>query len=358
MLGSIASLGFSIRTKSPDNRIRAVNSSRPFLTRTAFWFKPDIEVPSTTIKRGPCPSLISIKHHQQSHLFGGLKMSHPNLIVALLAGLVGSSAAAAVSLTPELNLFRRDPVPTHLPGCSNPDDSKFQPVLDFDRDGCYNVPAIGADGFLNPGAGCRAGSSPEGGCRDEWDLLNDQVYARTRCNNGWCAHMYGYYFEKDWRDGLCAIGHVHDWEHVVVWTRVENGQRVAKYVAASAHGKYNIKSRTDSSLRWHGGTHPKIVYHRDDAGGGTHAFRFARADDDNLENHFGTWIQGVLISYRGYPSEWLRNRMLSHNWGAATIDFKDAVFQAALNKARPAEASAFNSGTDEQSPGKPNGCGF
>ncbi|KAK0655135.1 necrosis inducing protein-domain-containing protein [Cercophora newfieldiana] len=275
-----------------------------------------------------------------------------------MAGLVGSSAAAAVSLAPKTeNLFRRDPVPNRLPQCANADDLTFQPVLDFDTDGCYNVPAIGAEGWLNPGMGCTAGSSPQGGCRDIWDLDNNQVYSRTRCNNNWCAHMYGYYFEKDWRDGLCAIGHVHDWEHVVVWTRVENGQRVAKYVAASAHGKYNIKARGDASLRWEG-THPKIVYHRDDANGGTHAFRFANAGDDRIENHYGRWFAGALLSYRGYPSEGLRSRLLGADWGSAKIDFKDAEFQNALNKARPSEASAFNSGTDNESPGKPGGCGF
>jgi len=79
--------------------------------------------------------------------------------------------------------------------------------MDFDRDSCYNTPAIGVGGVLNGGLPCTAGSAPEGGCRDRSDLENNQVYVRLRCNNGWCAYMYGYYFEKDWHDGLCATGH-------------------------------------------------------------------------------------------------------------------------------------------------------
>ncbi|KAK0633774.1 necrosis inducing protein-domain-containing protein [Immersiella caudata] len=107
--------------------------------------------------------------------------------------------------------------------------------------------------------------------------------------------------EKNYRDGLCAVGHTHDWEHIVAWTRVENGQRIAKYVAASAHDKYSTRTSGDSSLRWHQNTYPKIVCHLD--GASTRAFRLARADDDALENHHGTWVQGILLSYRRFPSE-------------------------------------------------------
>jgi hypothetical protein len=45
----------------------------------------------------------------------------------LLAGLVGYSAAAAVSVPPEANLFRRDPVPNKLPQCATYADLKWQP---------------------------------------------------------------------------------------------------------------------------------------------------------------------------------------------------------------------------------------
>jgi hypothetical protein len=146
------------------------------------------------------------------------------------------------------------------------------------------VPAIGADGFLNPGMHCT--ESPQGGCRDAVDLDNNNVYSRSRCNNGWCAHMYGYYFEKD-TSGPACNGHRHDWEHIVVWTKNDQPQ----YVSVSAHGGFLIKHA--NNVRWTG-THPKVVYHKD--GGLTHAFRFATADDEAIENHRGVWFVSIPLS--------------------------------------------------------------
>ncbi|KAL3955876.1 hypothetical protein ACCO45_009895 [Purpureocillium lilacinum] len=133
-------------------------------------------------------------------------------------------------------------------------------------DSCYNAPAISSAGVLNPGRDtCGAVTSPSDGCREPGYLEVNNVYVRTRCNSGWCAHLYGYYFEVDAKE-KCK-GHRHDWEHIVVWT--ENG--VAKYVAASAHGSYEVRPSKDTP--WNG-DHPKIVYHKD--GSSTHAFRFAQ----------------------------------------------------------------------------------
>lgn len=94
---------------------------------------------------------------------------------------------------------------------------RFQPAMDFDTDGCYNVPAIGADGRTSEGLDPRSGDSD--GCRDPSDLANNNVYARQRCNNGWCAYIYDYYFEKD--TAFFGLGgHRHDWEHIAVWVQV------------------------------------------------------------------------------------------------------------------------------------------
>lgn len=62
-------------------------------------------------------------------------------------------------------------------------------AMDFDTDGCYNSPAIDADGNLATGLNC--GGAKNGNCRDLSDLQNNNVYSRARCNNGWCAFMYG-----------------------------------------------------------------------------------------------------------------------------------------------------------------------
>lgn len=44
-------------------------------------------------------------------------------------------------------------------------------------------------------------------CRDATDLDNNNVYSRSRCNNGWCAHLYEYYFEKDVAlEQVCGVG--------------------------------------------------------------------------------------------------------------------------------------------------------
>lgn len=230
----------------------------------------------------------------------------------LMASLIGSSVAAAINITAEGAVFGRDNIP-NLPQCATYADRKWQPgkclpmltrtfqlwqylsnqtpVLDFDGDSCYNVAAISPSGQLNPGLSCV--SLPSSNCRDRADLDRQNVYSRSRCNGGWCAHMYGYYFEKDVADPLCAGGHDHDWEHIVVWTRNDR----AEFVAASAHGSYNIRSAND--LHWEG-THPKIVYHKE--GGTTHAFRFGNSDDNNdVENHADRWWVSIpLVSVDDY----------------------------------------------------------
>ena len=62
-------------------------------------------------------------------------------------------------------------------------------------DGCYATPAIGPDGTLAPGL--NTSGAINGSCRDQSDLDNSQTYARSKCNNGWCAIVYASYFEKD-----------------------------------------------------------------------------------------------------------------------------------------------------------------
>lgn len=69
--------------------------------------------------------------------------------------------------------------------------------MDFDTDSCYNTPAIGIDGTINPGLDNNNTGLSEG-CHDLSDLQNNNVYSRARCNNGWCAYVYDYYFEKEY----------------------------------------------------------------------------------------------------------------------------------------------------------------
>ncbi|KAI0130203.1 necrosis inducing protein [Xylariales sp. AK1849] len=158
--------------------------------------------------------------------------------------------------------------------------------------------------------------------------------------------MYDYYFEKDvaLQDVPFDPGHRHDWEHIVIF--VQNG--VPKAVAASQHGGYETKAASD--VRWDG-NHPKMVSHKD--GLATHCFRFANTDDDNIENATGEWFYGPWVSYNGFPSTSLRDTLMSHDFGSASIGIKDASFQNQLENARKNFAPGFDSGVDDGSPGNP-----
>lgn len=104
-----------------------------------------------------------------------------------LALVFGLLAAVDASPLETLKLLRRDP-PTALPENASEDELKYQPVMDFDTDGCYNTPAIDMDGNIAEGLD-HTWTTTHGDCRDEEDLDNNNVYSRSRCNNGWCAYM-------------------------------------------------------------------------------------------------------------------------------------------------------------------------
>ena len=235
--------------------------------------------------------------------------------------------------------------PSALPERATALDLRFQPVLDFDTDGCYNVPAISASGDIVQGLPHNF-VSPSSDCRDASDLANNNVYARTRCNpGGWCVHLYDYYFEKDVSLPyfLDVGGHTHDWEHIAVWTL--NGS--AQWVAASQHGNYEIRSA--SGVRWQG-EHPKMVYHKD--GVSTHCFRFADAADEAIENHRGVWFRGDLVSYNGFPSVELRTRLFTWDFGQATIAIRDDTFAGNIVRSKYG-GIPFNENLDYESPGDP-----
>lgn len=161
--------------------------------------------------------------------------------IALLSALTSASTIPS-------HLLKRDSdtPPTALPQSADDNALKFQPVLDYDTDSCYNVPAIDANGNLDKGLDNTYTTNTGDGCRTASYLDNQNVYSRTRCNNGWCAYMYEHYFQKD--VGLehvagVASGHRYEWENVVVW--VQDGQDSPSYVAVSQHDGYETKSASD-----------------------------------------------------------------------------------------------------------------
>jgi hypothetical protein len=173
------------------------------------------------------------------------------LFLVSLASLIASSAADDSTVVP----------PPALPQFATDSDAKYSPVLDYDTDSCYNVPAIGIDSNGNTLISQGLGHKNVGyttWCRDQSDLDNTNAYSRQRCNNDWCAYMYDYYFEKDVQQSydLADAGHTHDWEHIIVW--VKSGD--VQFVSCSKHGNWESKV---AEIVLFDGTHPKMVYNKD-----------------------------------------------------------------------------------------------
>ncbi|MFJ5234451.1 NPP1 family protein [Kitasatospora sp. NPDC088391] len=244
----------------------------------------------------------------------------PSAPVRTLLGLAGAlTLVVAVPATADAAVLTR--LPQNAPGL----DQTFSPAYDYDKDGCYATAAIGLDGTLNPGL--KLGGDVNGHCHDYAQLADSNTYSRAKCNNGWCAVVYASYFEKDQATlGPAAIGHRHDWEHVVVWIKDDTVQ----YVSVSQHSGYQVAAR--SAIRFDG-THPKIVYHKD--GVSTHDFRFANTNDEPPENATGAWFSPRLVGWDGYPAGY-RDKLLAADFGAATIKIGDGPFQYALAHSMPA----------------------
>jgi hypothetical protein len=213
--------------------------------------------------------------------------------------------------------------PRALPESHAAADGKWQPAFDYDGDGCYPTPAIGPDGTIAPGL--NNSGALNGNCHDQSDLDNTNSYSRSKCDNGWCAYLYDLYFEKDQAlPGWDCCGHRHDLEHVVVW--VQNDQ--AQYVSVSAHGDYSTFPRTQ--VGWEG-THAKVVYHKD--GASTHCFRLA-GRTEVPENHYRAWQYPDLVSWDHFPAG-IRDRLVTADYGSASLAIKDSAFAGNLAKAKP-----------------------
>ncbi|MEW1871475.1 NPP1 family protein [Streptomyces caelestis] len=236
--------------------------------------------------------------------------------------LTGLAGAAALVIAFPATAFAAPP--PALPADADALERTYQPAYDYDTDGCYPTAAIGPDGSVN--TGLKPTGALNGNCRDASDLENTNGYSRATCNNGWCAVVYGLYFEKDQAlPGTSLGGHRHDWEHVVVWVHDDTVQ----YVSTSNHGSFTVHAR--SAVRFEG-THPKVVYHKD--GIGTHCFRLAGSGDEPPENHKGSWQYPALVGWNGYPAG-LRDKLSSYDFGSAHFGLKDGSFASHLAAAKP-----------------------
>ena len=284
-------------------------------------------------------------------------------------GLQSLVAALFLATTIHASVFvprDRTPILEALPQRATENDLKWQPYVDVTSDSCYNVTAIDAEGNIDKGLPVGHGASNAEDCRYPETLQHTNVYSRQRCNNGWCAYMYDYYMQKDVALSGGPIdqwGHRHEWEHVVVW--VQNDE--AKYVSMSQHGEY--KTHDKESVLWDG-THPKVVYFKEDWGS-THYFRPAR-DKDHVENASGDWVRSALISYNGFP-DGIRKKLFAYDFGGANMAISDNAFANDLKGALPgnwdcisvpktdtcvnkwtAYIKTFDCGRDDGSPGDVN----
>ncbi|MBB2943446.1 hypothetical protein FB565_003159 [Actinoplanes lutulentus] len=243
-----------------------------------------------------------------------------------LARIATTSGLAALVLAISATPAFADP-PGSLPQNAGGYEQSFSPAFDYDTDGCYATSAIGPDGTI--AGGLKTTGAVNGSCRDQVDLDNSQTYARSKCNNGWCAIVYASYFEKDQAVAGSGLGgHRHDWEHVISWVNQSTNQ--VDYVSTTQHSSQ--KTYTRSQVRFDG-SHPKVVYHKD--GASTHFFRLANSNDEPPENHYHNWRYPPLVDWNGYPSVELRDKLMAANFGSATIKIKDGSFEYLLNAAKP-----------------------
>ncbi|CEI63420.1 hypothetical protein FVEN_g59 [Fusarium venenatum] len=245
----------------------------------------------------------------------------------------------SVPVTGSTSLSTRDVIPM-LPPKGDAEEEKYQPLLDFDTDSCYYTSAIDIGGRTNPGLEPYWGNSLSK-CRESSRIHSSHVYSRQRCNNGWCAIMYEYYFEMD-HTGFEAFGagHKHDRENIVIF--VKDSQ--VKRVAPSCHGKYDKASENFLT----GGDRAKLVFHKD--GLGTHCFRIAtKKDDDKVENFTKDWILGSVLGWNHWPSGELKYKMFEA-WRSGVApklwDWEDA-FTKNLRMAAGDKVPGFDPSRDE-----------
>ncbi|GAA3887519.1 NPP1 family protein [Streptomyces lacrimifluminis] len=240
-------------------------------------------------------------------------------LVALSAGAVTvgiSTNASAAVLNP-------------LPWNASTFQAKYMPLFDYDSDGCFPAAAVDASGRLN--GGLNNSGSITGGCRDG-HLGKANTYSQSVCKNGWCAYVYGLYFEKDQTlNGADAFGHRHDWESVVVFQR--QGDERPSFLAASRHGGYSTHPINEVPMN---GNRVEIVYHKD--GASTHAFRFAKWGESPVAWGNGGWDTPALVTME-QMADAPRNSLWNSQWGNANFPLTNNLY-GNINKARNADGRA------------------
>lgn len=233
-------------------------------------------------------------------------------------------------------------------------DKRFQPAFDFDTDVCFNVSAVDAAGNISPAASTYA-TRPPASCRNPDYLKTSNVYARSRCNNGYCARVYSYFWQSD-------FSHAYDWESVIVWTTDAGTASRVVGVTRGTHGEWDTRPVSGGQLRFQSdatGEHVKIVFNYE-TWGFSHVLRFSKTDggDEPPENGTGRWVIQPLVSWNGYPSTGVRDKVSNYDFNGANFDNKEARFAsvlAAANQSNIAPGFDPNRDAGPDSPGCPSG---
>lgn len=174
--------------------------------------------------------------------------------------------------------------------------------------------------------------------KDRNDYCNDkghgQLYARSAPYQDLCAIMYMWYFPKDVATGV-HIGHVHDFENVIVWTSSCEADATSevRYVSYSSHGDYKsyaMDPKTDPHLLAgitpaNGKSHPAVVYSYGGRAHSTHFVDKGGTADTTVE----------LIEYERLPAP--------ARWGIDNTSFGKAVCSLCGDKFEHYVSEAFNS---------------
>lgn len=262
-------------------------------------------------------------------------------------------AGAMLCATPVLAQSWPAPV-APLPELATALDKRFQPAIDFDTDVCFNVPAVDSAGKISPGASTYA-TRPPASCRNANYLKTSNVYVRARCNTGYCARVYSYFWQSD-------FSHAYDWESIIVWTTDQGTGSKVVGVTRGEHGNWDTRATSGGQLRFQSdasGEHVKLVYNYETFGF-SHLWRFSKTDggDEPPENGTGKWLIQPLVGWNGYPSVVVRNTVSNYDFKGANFDNKDARFSSVLAAANQSNiAPGFNPNVDAgpNSPGCPAG---
>ena len=177
--------------------------------------------------------------------------------IIIFSGLIHSSGPGVSTPHKEVQRISTGALDIHL---------AFAPKLHVDH-GCQ--PHAAVDDIGNYSAGLRDSGRHNGQCNSS---DNGQVYARSACKESFCGHMFVYYMPKDNGFPFPFLGHRHDFEEIVIWTK--NGNIIG--AAYSAHGDYRYHNnpymsdnRVNPSYDLDGFTHAMQRIENSDKGKGT-----------------------------------------------------------------------------------------